>query len=117
MMSVSKRSFQSDVVLCGYSLIWVNTPVCCSEAVMAAADDGGVAAAALAVWSSLSIVLMLFVNICRKGCFNKLKYSVFLIRPLGLLKGVDRHCKDLAMAKFLKILQFPVKPSVVQRNF
>ena len=117
MMSVSKRSFQSDVVLCGYSLIWVNTPVCCSEAVMAAADDGGVAAAALAVWSSLSIVLMLFVNICRKGCFRKLKDSVFLmVRPLRLSKD-DRHCKDLAMAKNLKILQFPVKPSVVQINF
>ena len=47
MMSVSRRSFQrianstqSDVVLCDYSLIWFITPVCCSEAVMAAVDGG-----------------------------------------------------------------------------
>ena len=49
-MSVSTRSFRSGVVLCGHSLVQIITPVCCSEAVMAAAvDDGGVAAAALAV--------------------------------------------------------------------
>ena len=34
---MSKNSTQSGVVLCGYSLIQAITPVCCLEAVMAAA--------------------------------------------------------------------------------
>ena len=62
-MSVSTRLFQridsstqSGVVLCGYSLIWVITPVCCLEAVMAASDVVivGVVAAVSAADTGLS---------------------------------------------------------------
>ena len=87
---------------------------------MAASDVVGVVAAVSAADTGLlssSIDLMLFVNICRKGCFKKLKYSVFLlVRALSLSKG-DRCCQNLAMAKILKRLQFPVKPSVRKTNF
>jgi len=70
----------------------------------------------LLVWNrSSSIDLILFVNISRKECFEKLKYSVFLlVNPLSLLAR-DTHCQNLAMAKTLK-MQFPVKPSVEKRN-
>ena len=55
--AVLKRLFriayntQNGVVLYGYSLIWVITPVCCSEAVMAAA-----AAAVCGMWYMIIIV-------------------------------------------------------------
>ena len=106
------------IVMLDYSLISVITPVCCSEAVMAASDVVIVvvvasAAAAAATGSSSS----LFVNICRKGCSQKLKCSVFLlIHPLSLSIR-DTHCQNLAMAKILKMLQFPIEPSVREENF
>ena len=43
---IANSRTQSGVVLCGYSLMRVITPVCCSEAVMAAVD-GDVAAVGL----------------------------------------------------------------------
>ena len=41
-------------------------------------------------------------------------FCFLVVRALSLSKG-DRHCNDLVMAKTLKILQFPVKPSVGYR--
>ena len=78
-----------------------------------AAVDGDVAAVCC---GDMVIVDRFDIKYLRKGCFKKLKYSVFLlVRALSLSKG-DRNCKDLAMAKKLKISHFSITPSVREEN-